>query len=213
MKQAWGIVIGAGVGVFLIGTFIYPGRYIYRQIGTEDVVRVDRFTGVKAYSTGDGWRTEKEMLAEAVGETKKQIWEWLRAKKVTRWRTDQTTLYVTSTYGSTRSLAIDFSDDLIDELWTSVEREVKSPEPFGNGPINSTEYVGPRPGVTQDSPLPAYQSDSELRPHAPVTIPDAPATMGASQGIAPADSKVAESGMAPADLDSSKPPIKRPTKP
>lgn len=165
MKQAWGIVVGAAVGVLLIGTYIYPGRYIYRQSGTEDVVRVDRMTGVKTYSTDAGWRTEKEMLAEAVGDTRKQIWEWLRAKKITRWRTDQTTLYVTSTYGSTRSLAIDFSDDLIDELWTKVEREVDSSEPLDMG---------------ASAPLP----DQGVRPNAPGVSPNGPPT-GASQGMAP----------------------------
>ena len=42
----------------IVGVFVYPTPYYIRYVGSTDVVRVNRFTGVKEYATRNGWSTD-----------------------------------------------------------------------------------------------------------------------------------------------------------
>lgn len=107
-------IVAAFALIVLFGLFIYPGLYIYQAVGT-DSIRINRFTGVKEYSTDNGWRTSDQMLSDVKRENLAAF-----AKKLSSGRYDfvaltsgqepPATLTLHAKDGATDSLMIDPAD-------------------------------------------------------------------------------------------------------
>jgi len=44
---------------------VWPGVFIYDHDAAQELVRINRFTGTRQYSTDDGWRTMRDLEVQA----------------------------------------------------------------------------------------------------------------------------------------------------
>jgi len=66
-----------GVGLLVVGALGFawlgwPTPYLYGDTNGE-IYRVNRFTGIKQFTTADGWASEREMMAKVEAEVNPEI--------------------------------------------------------------------------------------------------------------------------------------------
>jgi hypothetical protein len=66
MNKKLAISFAAAWILCAFGWLIYPGVYIVFREGDHDVVRVNRFTGVREYASDRGWKTQQQLVEDDV---------------------------------------------------------------------------------------------------------------------------------------------------